>query len=119
MKLTCPCCGYRTLSEECYGSYEVCSICDWEDDAVQLANPCSEGGANRMSLFDCQKAAESCAKEKVAAFERDPDWRPLNEEEVAKSLAAKSREHWSFVGETAPALVYWRKPKKIEPARLI
>lgn len=27
---TCPCCGYPTLSER--GAYEICSICDWEDD---------------------------------------------------------------------------------------
>lgn len=27
---TCPCCGYPTLGER--GAYEICSICDWEDD---------------------------------------------------------------------------------------
>lgn len=29
-KHTCPGCGYPTLSER--GSYEICSICNWEDD---------------------------------------------------------------------------------------
>ena len=27
---TCPSCGYPTLNER--GEYEICSICDWEDD---------------------------------------------------------------------------------------
>ncbi len=26
----CPCCGYPTLEER--GSYEICLICNWEDD---------------------------------------------------------------------------------------
>ena len=27
---TCPCCGYNTLRER--GGYEICYLCDWEDD---------------------------------------------------------------------------------------
>ena len=27
---TCPCCGYPTLAER--GGYEICEICNWEDD---------------------------------------------------------------------------------------
>jgi hypothetical protein len=116
MKLACPGCGFRTISDEVYGSYEICPVCGWEDDAVQLANPCSDGGANRESLYDCQKLIESWSKEKMAAFERDPDWRPLNQEEVAYFQSAKKREHWTFMGETAPNLAYWRKPRKTESA---
>jgi len=26
----CPCCGYPTLSER--GTWEICTLCDWEDD---------------------------------------------------------------------------------------
>ncbi|HGM7319376.1 TPA: CPCC family cysteine-rich protein [Stenotrophomonas maltophilia] len=43
--LPCPSCGLLTL-EDCYGSFAICPICDWEDDGVQLANPTSAGGAN-------------------------------------------------------------------------
>ena len=68
----------------------------------QLANPCSGGGANKESLYACQKLVESWSKEKMAAFERDPNWRPLNEDEVAYFQSAKKREHWAFMGETAP-----------------
>src|SRR5210317_2170947 len=27
---TCPSCGYPTLTER--GSYDICDVCDWEDD---------------------------------------------------------------------------------------
>lgn len=116
MKLACPGCGFRTISGEVYGSYDICPVCGWEDDAVQLANPCSEGGANRESLHNCQKCVESRSTEKITAFERDPVWRPLNREEVAYFQAAKRREHWTFMGETAPELAYWQRPRKIESA---
>ena len=26
----CPCCGYPTISQR--GQYEICRLCDWEDD---------------------------------------------------------------------------------------
>jgi len=28
--INCPCCGYPTLTER--RAYEICPICDWEDD---------------------------------------------------------------------------------------
>jgi hypothetical protein len=46
--LPCPCCGSLTLSK--MGSYEVCTVCSWEDDPVQSADPDYEGGANPESL---------------------------------------------------------------------
>ncbi|MFN7948415.1 MAG: CPCC family cysteine-rich protein [Blastocatellia bacterium] len=30
IRLTCPCCGYPTLGER--GAFEICFLCDWEDD---------------------------------------------------------------------------------------
>ena len=114
MKLACPSCGFRTISDEVYGSYDIWPICGWEDDAVQLANPCSGGGANKESLYECQKAGASRSKEKMVAFERDPDWRPLNEEEIAYFESVMRHKLWTFMGETAPELSYWRKPRKIE-----
>jgi len=44
----CPCCGNCTLSEA--GAYEVCPVCLWEDDPVQLSDPDYIGGANQCSL---------------------------------------------------------------------
>jgi len=44
----CPCCGYLTVTElECY---EICPVCNWEDDPYQSKNPDYAGGANQMSL---------------------------------------------------------------------
>jgi hypothetical protein len=52
--LPCPCCGSRVLGE--VGDYEICSVCGWEDDPTQRANPDYAGGANNSSLNECRKA---------------------------------------------------------------
>ncbi len=49
----CPCCGYVVLDEP--GSYDICPICFWEDDIVQLRWPDMAGGANKVSLIEAQK----------------------------------------------------------------
>lgn len=46
----CPCCGYLTLSEPSSGTFEICPVCNWEDDDVQFKNIDFEGGANEESL---------------------------------------------------------------------
>ncbi len=46
----CPCCGELTLSESERGSYEICPVCNREDDGVQFADPNYRGGANERSL---------------------------------------------------------------------
>src|SRR5260221_11498508 len=38
-KFFCLCCGYKTLREKPPGTFDICKICDWEDDF-------SDGGAN-------------------------------------------------------------------------
>jgi hypothetical protein len=48
----CPVCGSRTISAP--GEYEICSICDWEDDPVQRDNPDLCGGANKNSLNEAR-----------------------------------------------------------------
>ncbi len=47
-KHACPVCGEHTLNER--GAYEICSVCGWEDDPAQAADPDFAGGANRESL---------------------------------------------------------------------
>ena len=49
----CPCCG-RQVFEEGPGSYDICAVCFWEDDPVQLRWPDWRGGANRPNLIDAQ-----------------------------------------------------------------
>ncbi|EIQ00556.1 hypothetical protein OpiT1DRAFT_05102 [Opitutaceae bacterium TAV1] len=50
----CPCCGAKTISEP--GAYEICDVCDWEDDPVQSTDPDYAGGANKQSLNEARKA---------------------------------------------------------------
>lgn len=54
-KYTCPCCGYKTLTEEPPGTYDICRICFWEDDDIQFNDPDYEGGANKVCLRKAQK----------------------------------------------------------------
>jgi hypothetical protein len=51
----CQCCGFLTLSDPQIGSYEICPVCYWEDDAVQAEDPTYAGGANRVCLNDARK----------------------------------------------------------------
>ena len=50
----CPCCREYTLKE--LGGYEICPICDWEDDPGQSKYPDDELGANTKSLNAYRKA---------------------------------------------------------------
>jgi hypothetical protein len=55
VKYTCPCCGYKTFYEEPNGEYNICTVCYWEDDPFQKADPTDEGGANQVSLRQAQR----------------------------------------------------------------
>ena len=87
MKYTCPCCGYKTLDEEPPGTYDICSICFWEDDEVQYDDPEYGGGANIPSLRQAQKnyVLFGACEERHIKFVRkpkendvkDPSWKPL------------------------------------------
>jgi len=84
-KFACPCCGYLVFDER--DCYEICPICFWEDDGIQIADPWFSGGANKPSLEESQRNfAEFGAMEKrfisnVRAVTeddtQDPDWRPV------------------------------------------
>ncbi len=50
----CPCCGNRTLHEQPPGTFEICSVCFWEDDVAQFEDPTLVGGANEYSLEEAQ-----------------------------------------------------------------
>lgn len=80
----CPACGFLVF-EEAPGSFDICAICGWEDDHVQLANPRLRGGANGESLIEAQiKAIKEypIVTKEVGEFKRDPKWRPLTSEEA-------------------------------------
>jgi hypothetical protein len=107
--LPCPCCGFLTFATG-YGSYDICAVCGWEDDSVQLANPTSDGGANKDSLAQAQCEAllqYPMHQELAKGSHRSLRWRPLTEAELGRANAAKSFQHWHSPGVVAETETYW------------
>lgn len=83
----CACCGFKTLSAPS-GTYEICAVCNWEDDPVQLQDPDYRGGANAVSLREAQMnflsfaASDPSARGKTRLPRpeeaRDPGWKFLS-----------------------------------------
>ena len=49
----CPACGAQVEGEA--GDYEICPMCNWEDDPVQRNDPSFAGGANALSLDEARR----------------------------------------------------------------
>lgn len=123
MKYTCPSCGYFVFDEP-PGSYSICAICFWEDDATQLRFPDLAGGANKVSLIDAQKnfqefgASEKRLSEHVrkptSEDQRDPQWRmvDLTKDTFEETKIKDGKEYFDAVLETGvdpSKLYYWKK----------
>ena len=109
--IPCPACGFLVLVEA-YGSYDICPLCGWEDDIVQLVNPTSGGGANKTSLLECQQEAllkYPVVIRKAAGYTRSEEWRPLTADEVETAELARKREHWHTSATNDPGEVYWKR----------
>ena len=50
----CPVCGKYTFDTA--GDFDICEVCGWEDDLVQLDDPDEEDCANHMSLNQAKAA---------------------------------------------------------------
>jgi len=112
MNIACPSCGFLTVDEETYGTYNICEVCGWEDDQVQLANPCSSGGANSESLYESQLKAIKETPLEMKEYEginRSTNWRPLNPNEIKKFTAQSKEKHWANKGTLYESEVYWNK----------
>ena len=111
----CPCCGLLVFDEP-PGSFAICPVCFWEDDALQLEFATTlGGGANRFSLLQSQanfRRIGACEPERLGNVRppapdevRDATWRPID-------LTRDSFEDWSAESRRrAPAdadLYYWR-----------
>lgn len=59
-KYACPCCGYLTLTYEPPGTFEICTVCYWEDDNLQYTEPEREGGANLICLREAMENFRKC-----------------------------------------------------------
>ena len=109
----CPCCGYLVFSEP-PGTYEICPVCDWEDDASQLRYARMAGGANRVSLLEAQQnfarfgTSEASfghrAQPRADQYMKEKEWRPLNEK-IDNIEDHATITGWSDIGA---ALYYWR-----------
>lgn len=110
--LPCPVCGFFMFSDS-YGSYELCTVCDWEDDALQLANPLS-GGANEP-LADCQEQLLRRIPLEVRELNehrRSPHWRPLTVEERDEFAAnVKYGQPYKFSPVFDEVGAYWMKSR--------
>ena len=75
MKYKCPCCGHYTFDEQTNGTYNICEVCFWEDDLVQLENPSYKGGANRVSLLKgcCNFLEFGACEEEMIIYVRKPN----------------------------------------------
>lgn len=86
-RLPCPCCGYLMFGEP-PGSYDICKICFWEDDDIQLRFPKLAGGANKPSLMEAQRNFAEFGECEIRLLQyvrpptpediRDLDWRPVD-----------------------------------------
>jgi hypothetical protein len=80
------CCGHLTMDEP--ASFQICPICFWEDDPVQLRWPDCPRGANKPSLIEAQEnylAFGACERRALKHVRPpkddeppDPRWRPID-----------------------------------------
>src|SRR5690348_11043484 len=81
----CPSCGFLVYRGR-PGSYEICPVCGWEDDVVQLEAPGYAGGANQESLHAYQRRVAlphaPVGVDVMCGYRRAPDWRPVTDAEA-------------------------------------
>jgi len=114
--LACPSCGFFTIEDNFYGTYDICPVCNWQDDKLQLANPACKGGANPISLIESQKLLfKKLAMElkEHKGFRRDEKWRPLNKKEIERFMEEKKIRHWMNKGVISSDEVYWLQKKQV------
>jgi hypothetical protein len=110
--LACPACGFLTVPETSYGSFNICEVCGWEDDGVQLANPACSGGANHGSLIDAQASALvqfPASVHVTSGIDRSPSWRPLAPLEIAAAIAERDEKYWKNQAITGLLECYWKR----------
>jgi len=65
----CVCCGHLTLDDP-PSSDQICPMCFWQDDAVQLRWPDFASGANPCSLREAQRNFQRYGACDESAIER-------------------------------------------------
>ena len=116
--VACPCCGYLVFKER--GGWEICPICYWEDDPVQIADPWCPGGANRPCLEESQRnyAAYGAMEQRFVEYVRapnskdvqDPNWRSVQATDRETVTTPREIEEKRDAGSTVP-YEYWMRTK--------
>jgi hypothetical protein len=116
VRYPCPCCGH-VVFEDPPGSYEICPVCFWEDDLIQLRWPDCQVGANKLSLVDAQQTfiALGAMQARVLQYVRparddeplEGGWRPIDRAvDHFESWESEARIPWPS-DETS---LYWWRP---------
>ncbi len=89
--VACPCCQYPTLSER--GGYEICCLCNWEDDGQDDADADAVRGAPNGS-YSLTEARENFRRYWVM-YRPDRDTR-IGVSDSQTAVAAKERMARAF-----------------------
>lgn len=73
----CVCCGHLVLDDP-PGSHQICPVCDWEDDLVQLRWPTLGSGANKDSLVESQGKLDQAVRRGVEGKIKELGFRPVD-----------------------------------------
>lgn len=80
----CPSCWFETLTWG-LSSYDICTICFWEDDLWGVYNPCFGYGPNSESLLEVQAYVGkyiSVETKEYHWYKRNTYWKPIDSEEI-------------------------------------
>lgn len=110
----CPCCGYFMFSGV-PDTYEICEMCGWEDNQVQLVFPFDASGPNGVCLYDMQRnfmrsgplKGRGGAERGLTEFVRDPTWRPFDPKVDPYPSSVQDDELWRSKRDDS-GLYYWR-----------
>ncbi|WP_282703690.1 CPCC family cysteine-rich protein [Streptomyces sp. CC219B] len=107
-----PRCGPRVL-DAMPGSYEICPVCFWEDDAVQFRRPTMSSGANKVPLIETQRNHQNfgACEEHGRRFVRPP----ADDEPLAPARRPIDLPRDSFEDRAAEKRVPW--PARSAPCR--
>ena len=112
----CPACGFLVFDKP-VGSYEICPVCNWGDDPIQLKHPKLREAANKESLIEYQESVTQKIPLNIKHFNeyvRDSEWRPLLRDELTTTLddPRTGQDYFKEAVQIDEVEYYW-KVKKI------